>query len=122
MNLEWNFKVASKKAIKNEKRLIRTSETLATAQETIQEKFEALQLNVYEDQEETRSKLGKGLTQESLSKFHEVMKATYKQVKEDQLQVRGDIYAFECKIESKIDAITKELEHGRKPTAPRFFF
>ena len=34
---------------------------LAKEQETIQGKFEALQFNMYEDQEETKSKLGKYL-------------------------------------------------------------
>ena len=49
------------------------------------------------------------------------MKAAHKQVKEDQVTIRGDLYALECKIESRIDAITKDLEHSRKPTAPRFY-
>ena len=58
-------------------------------------------------------KLGKLLTQESLSKFHEAVQAAHKQVKEDQVTLRGDLYALECKIESKIDAIMKDLEHNK---------
>ena len=49
------------------------------------------------------------------------MKAAHKQVKEDQVTIRGDLYALECKIESKIDAIAEDLEHNKKPTAPRFY-
>ena len=41
------------------------------------------------------------------------MKAAHKQVKEDQVTIRGDLYALECKIESKIDAIAKDLEHNK---------
>lgn len=108
--------------MKLERRIIRVSEKLANEQENIQGKFEALQITVLDDQEEIRSRLGKGRTHEPLSKFHEVVKATHKQVKEDQVQIRGDMYTLECKIESKIDAITKELEQGRKATTnPRTF-
>ena len=50
------------------------------------------------------------------------MKTTYKQVKDDHTQLRGEIYAFECKIESKVDGIAKELEQCRKATTnPRAF-
>ena len=41
------------------------------------------------------------------------MKAAHKQVNEDQVTIRGDLYALECNIESTIDAITKDLEHNK---------
>ena len=50
------------------------------------------------------------------------MKNTYTQVKDEQVQLRGEIYALTTKIESKVDDITKELEQGRNVTAtPRVF-
>ena len=54
--------------------------------------------------------------------MYEAIKSTYAQVREDQAQIKGEMYAMTAKIESRVHEISKELEQGRRmPTTSRAF-
>ena len=81
-----------------------------------------MQQTVNDDQGKTWSTLKQGVSKETFSNMYEAIKSTYEQVREDQSQIKGEIYALTAKIESRVHEISKELEQGRRmPTTSRAF-